>query len=403
MKVLLVGTLDTKGQEFAFLKDLLLKKGVECLVADAGALGEPSFKPDISKRELFLAGGTTLEKVLLENDRGKAVEAAAKGISQIALRLYQEGKIAGLLGMGGSAGTTIATAAMRALPFGIPKIMVSTLASGQVRPFVGVKDITMIHSVVDISGINRISRVVIANAACAMAGMLQGVQLPEYTQKPVIGATMFGVTTPCVERARKSLEEANLETMVFHATGTGGATMESFIQDGLIQGVLDITTTELADELVGGILSAGKERLTAASIAGIPQVISVGALDMVNFGPKETVPEKFRHRLFHVHNANVTLMRTTPEENDALGKEIAWKASAARGPVVVMFPLKGISALDAPGKPFWCPEANKALQDSLKLWILPEIPVLELDYHINDAAFADACTSQLLRMLARQA
>ncbi|NDH07330.1 UPF0261 family protein, partial [bacterium] len=229
MKVLLVGTLDTKGQEFAFLKDLLLKKGVECLVADAGALGEPSFKPDISKRELFLAGGTTLEKVLLENDRGKAVEAAAKGISQIALRLYQEGKIAGLLGMGGSAGTTIATAAMRALPFGIPKIMVSTLASGQVRPFVGVKDITMIHSVVDISGINRISRVVIANAACAMAGMLQGVQLPEYTQKPVIGATMFGVTTPCVERARKSLEEANLETMVFHATGTGGATMESFI------------------------------------------------------------------------------------------------------------------------------------------------------------------------------
>ncbi|MCY2942503.1 MAG: Tm-1-like ATP-binding domain-containing protein, partial [Planctomycetota bacterium] len=367
MNVFLPGTFDTKGTEFAFLKSLLEKQGIHCICADAGVLNPPSFAPDISREDVFLAAGTTLKKVLLEKNRGEAVEAASNGLAKIALDLFNQGKIHGVLGMGGSAGTTLGTSAMRALPFGIPKIMVSTLASGQVRPFVGVKDITMMHSVVDICGLNRISTKVLSNAAYAMAGMLNAPAISTTLEKPLLAATMFGVTTPCVELGRNILEQSGKEVLVFHATGTGGLTMESFIRDGLIKGVLDITTTELADELVGGILSAGNERLTAAGIMGIPQVISVGALDMVNFGPMDTVPEKFRSRRLYAHNSNVTLMRTTPEENDLLGKEIALKANAAKGPTAIIFPLHGISALDALGQPFWWPQANQALRESLKL------------------------------------
>jgi uncharacterized protein (UPF0261 family) len=301
--------------------------------------------------------------------------------------------------MGGSAGTTLGTSAMRALPFGIPKIMVSTLASGQVRPYVGVKDITMMHSVVDICGLNRISTKVLSNAAYAMAGMLNAPAISSTLEKPLLAATMFGVTTPCVELGRNILEQSDREVLVFHATGTGGLTMESFIRDGLIKGVLDITTTELADELVGGILSAGNERLTAAGIMAIPQVISVGALDMVNFGPMDTVPEKFRSRRLYAHNSNVTLMRTTPEENDLLGKEIALKANAAKGPTAIIFPLRGISALDTSGQPFWWPQANQALRESLKLWLSPDVEYIEMDLHINDPAFGEACAQKLINYL----
>jgi uncharacterized protein (UPF0261 family) len=277
--------------------------------------------------------------------------------------------------------------------------MVSTLASGQVRPFVGVKDITMMHSVVDISGLNRISTKVLSNAAHAMAGMLNAPAINSTLEKPLLAATMFGVTTPCVELGRNILEQSGKEVLVFHATGTGGLTMESFIRDGLIKGVLDITTTELADELVGGILSAGNERLTTAGIMSIPQVISVGALDMVNFGPMDTVPEKFRNRKLYAHNSNVTLMRTTPEENDLLGKEIALKANAAKGPTAIIFPLRGISALDALGQPFWWPQANQALRESLKLWLSPDVEYIEMDMHINDPAFGEACAQKLINYL----
>ena len=399
MNVFLPGTFDTKGTEFAFLKSLLEKQGIHCVCADAGVLNPPSFAPDISREDVFLAAGTTLKKVLLEKNRGEAVEAAAKGLAKIALDLFNQGKIHGVLGMGGSAGTTLGTSAMRALPFGIPKIMVSTLASGQVRPFVGVKDITMMHSVVDISGLNRISTKVLSNAAHAMAGMLNAPAINSTSEKTLLAATMFGVTTPCVELGRNILEQSGREVLVFHATGTGGLTMESFIRDGLIKGVLDITTTELADELVGGILSAGNERLTAAGIMGIPQVISVGALDMVNFGPMDTVPEKFRSRRLYAHNSNVTLMRTTPEENDLLGKEIALKANAAKGPTAIIFPLHGISALDASGQPFWWPQANQALRESLKLWLSPDVEYIEMDMHINDPAFGKACAMKLINYL----
>jgi uncharacterized protein (UPF0261 family) len=410
MPIILLGTLDTKGVEFQFVRDLLEVHGLATLVIDAGVIGPPHFTPDVPREEVFAAVGASLASVVKANDRGKAVELAALGSVKIVTQLHRASKIDGILGLGGSAGTTIATAAMRALPFGIPKLMVSTLASGQVKPFVGVRDIMMMHSVVDISGINRISRTVLTNAANAMAGMVSSFSaraVPEIARalnddKPLIAATMFGVTTPCVEAARKQLEAAGYEVLVFHATGTGGMTMEAFIHDGVIAGVLDITTTELADELVGGILSAGKDRLTAAAMRGIPQVISVGALDMVNFGPPDTVPEKFQGRRFYQHNPNVTLMRTTPQENDQLGQEIAQKASAARGPTAILLPLKGVSAIDCEGGPFWWPEADRALFQSIRNWIGPDVILRELDLHINDPEFARVAADTLLGMLKKK-
>jgi uncharacterized protein (UPF0261 family) len=406
MPVVLVGTLDTKGIELAFARDLLRQERIETLVLDTGVMQPPQFPPDILREQVYAAAGTTLEAVRGTADRGKAIEAAARGAAKVVADLHAAGKVDGIIGIGGSAGTTIGTAAMRALPFGIPKLMVSTLASGQVRQYVGVRDICMMHSVVDISGLNRISRTVLANAAMAMAGMIRGQasggRKPPVAggqDKPLVAATMFGVTTQCVESARQIVERSGYEVLVFHATGTGGMTMESFIADGLVQGVLDITTTELADELVGGILSAGRDRLTAAGQHGVPQVISLGALDMVNFGPPETVPDQFKGRRFYQHNPTVTLMRTTPDENDQLGKEIAQKASAARGPTAVLVPLRGVSAIDKEGQPFWWPEADAALFQSLRNWMSPHVGLMELDWHINDPEFSHEAAGQFLQMM----
>jgi uncharacterized protein (UPF0261 family) len=399
--VVLIGTLDTKGLEFQYVRDLFRAAGLETLVIDAGVLQPPAFAPDIGREQVFVAAGTSHDQVRQKADRGQAVELAARGVAKLVPELHAQGRVAGVLGLGGSAGTTIATAAMRALPFGVPKVMVSTLASGQVRPWVGVRDIFMLNSVVDISGLNRISRTVLHNAAQALIGMAQHPTPPaaHASDTPLVTATMFGVTTPCVEAARRALERQGLEVLVFHATGTGGQTMESFISDGLIRGVLDITTTELADELVGGILSAGRDRLTAAGLRGVPQVISLGALDMVNFGPPDTVPDKFKGRRFYQHNPSVTLMRTTPEENDRLGKEIAEKASAARGPTAVLISRRGVSAIDREGQPFWWPEADQALFQSLRHWISPHVRLLELDLHINDPAFAQTAAETLLQLM----
>lgn len=402
MAVVLVGTLDTKGIEFAFVRERIQSAGLTTLVIDAGTQS-PAFEPDVSRDKVFQAAGTSLEATLRAGDRGQAVEAAARGVARLVTDLHQKGKVEGILGLGGSAGTTIGTAAMRALPFGVPKLMVSTLASGQVKQWVGVRDILMMYSVVDIAGLNRISRMVLNNAAHAMIGMVsERLTASAPASAKVIAATMFGVTTPCVTRGRKLLEAKDFEVLVFHATGTGGMTMESFIGDGLIEGVLDMTTTELADELVGGILSAGPDRLTSAGLKGIPQVISLGALDMVNFGPLETVPEKFRQRRLHRHNSSVTLMRTTPEENDRLGKEIAQKASAARGPTTLLVPLRGVSAIDRDGQPFWWPEADRALFESLRHWISPHVKLLELDLHLNDPEFADAAVNELLQLMSAE-
>jgi uncharacterized protein (UPF0261 family) len=402
MAVILIGTLDTKGVEFQFVRNLLAAAGVPVLVVDAGVLHPPHFPPDIPREQVYAAAGTTIDAIVEARDRGKAIDAAARGVARIVADLAAQGKVDGVLALGGSAGTTIGTAAMRALPFGIPKLMVSTLASGQVRPYVGVRDILMMNSVVDISGLNRISRAVLVNAAHAMIGMAARKPQPQAApaaDRPLVTATMFGVTTPCVEASRRILEQNGYEVLVFHATGSGGLTMESFVSDGLIRGVLDLTTTELADELVGGILTAGPDRLTAAGLHGVPQVISLGALDMVNFGPPETVPEKFKGRRFYQHNPTVTLMRTTPEENDRLGKEIAQKASAAKGPTAVLVPLRGVSAIDREGQPFWWPQADQALFQSLRNWMSPHVRLVELDLHINDPAFAEAAARIMLDLM----
>jgi uncharacterized protein (UPF0261 family) len=415
MAVYLLATLDTKGTEAAFVRDRLRAAGVEVLVVDCGCLGEPAIAADIPREQVFAAAGTSLAALREKNDRGGAVNAAASGAARLVSEAFPAGKLQGILGLGGSAGTTIGTAAMRALPLGVPKLMVSTLASGNVRSWVGDKDILMLNSVVDIAGLNRISRPILANAAAAMAGMVRargegpggGSQEPSArsrvpgaggSERPLIAATMFGVTTPCVQQARAILEAAGYEVLVFHATGNGGQAMESLIREGLIAGVLDITTTELADELVGGVLSAGPTRLTAAGEKGIPQVVSVGALDMVNFGPKDTVPEKFRQRKFHVHNASVTLMRTTPEENAQLGEEIGRKLAAAHGPVTILLPRQGVSAIDRSGQPFDGPAAREALFAAIRRRA-ETVEIVELGCHINDAVFAEQAAQQLLTHL----
>lgn len=402
--VLVIATLDTKGLEAAYVCECLTSAGLRVTLVDAGVLGEPKTQGNVSREEVFAAAGTSLEAVRQRGDRDSAVALAAQGVTRITTELHLQGKLQGILGLGGSAGTTIATSAMRALPIGVPKLMVSTLASGQVQPYVGTRDILMMPAVVDIAGLNRISRRILGNAAAAMAGMVQAQALPKDSttdSRPLVVASMFGVTTPGVEAARAMLEEAGCEVLVFHATGIGGRTMEDLIRDRLIAGVLDLTTTELADELVGGVLSAGPDRLTAAALLGIPQVVSVGALDMVNFGPASTVPERFRHRRFHQHNPTVTLMRTTPEEMDRLGQEIAQKLSASRGPTALLLPLRGVSALDAEGQPFWWPEADQALFQSIRNWISADVELIELDLHINDARFGEAAARHLLQRMGR--
>jgi uncharacterized protein (UPF0261 family) len=398
MSVYILATLDTKGTEAAFVRDELTRRGVKSFLVDAGCLGQPAIVADIRREQVFEAAGTTLDAMVARNDRGAAVTTAADGAAQLIADLHRQGKVSGVLGIGGSAGTTIGTAAMRALPLGTPKLMVSTLASGQVRHYVGDKDILLLNSVVDILGINRVSRMILTNAARAMAGMVSAGPIPAGEDRPLVAVTMFGVTTPCVEKARDVLTQAGYEVLVFHATGSGGQAMESLIADGLIAGVLDITTTELADELVGGFLTAGPSRLTAAGRRGIPQVVSVGATDMVNFHAPESVPTQFKDRNFYHHNASVTLMRTTPEENQHIGADIARKVAAAQGPAVVLFPKQGVSAIDRAGQPFDDPAARQALRDALAS-TLPAEKWVEVDAHINDPAFAVAAAEKLIGLM----
>jgi len=399
MAVYLIGTLDTKGREIDFVRGLLTGYGVQTQVIDAGSLHPPAIAPDIPREAVFQAAGTTWDAVRLKGDRGSAVTQAASGVASLIRELHAQGQVDGVLGLGGSAGTTIATAAMRALPIGIPKLMVSTLASGQTRPYVGDKDILLLNSVVDLIGINRISRQVLGQAARAMAGMVTlPPSAPLVTERPLIAATMFGVTTPCITKAKEILEAAGYEVLVFHATGNGGQAMETLIADGVIAGVLDLTTTELADELVGGTLTAGPTRLTAAGLHGVPQVISVGALDMVNFGPRETVTLQFESRQFHIHNSNVTLMRTTPEENRQLGEEISRKAAASTGPVAILLPLQGVSAIDKIGQSFDAPEARAALFEAIRQ-NHGCVELIELDNHINDTQFATVAANKLLELM----
>lgn len=407
--ILLIGTLDTKGDEYLFVRDLIERRGHQILMMDAGVFGTPDSSrpaPDASAEQVAQAGGGDVEELRQRGDRNQALRVMTQGCVALANQWFAQGRFDGVLGLGGSGGTALATAVMRELPIGVPKVMLSTLASGDVSAYVGAADIAMLHSVVDIAGLNRVSRKVLGNAAGAVCGMVELVEMAEQNpvgesdaDRPLVAATMFGVTTPCVTRIRERLETSGYEVLVFHATGNGGRAMESLIASGLIAGVADVTTTEWADELVGGLFTAGPQRLEAAGRAAVPQVVSCGALDMVNFRGPETVPARFVDRHFHVHNANVTLMRTTPEECAELGRILAEKLNTATGPTALLLPLRGVSAMDREGAPFHDAQADAALFDALRRHVRAPVELVELDLHINDPAFADAFADRLLAAL----
>ena len=414
--IVLMAALDTKGAEARLARDYVVARGHRVLVINTGVIGEaegtPGLSPDVSAEEVARAGGTTLQALRRRADRGEAIAAMANGAAVVVAQLHRDGKLDGIVGLGGSAGTSICSSAMRALPVGVPKVLVSTVASGNVAPYVGAKDIALLYSVVDVAGINRLSRAVLTNAAGAMCGAVEAAgtlaSQPANEEKPLLAASMFGNTTKLVDAARAALERHGYEVLVFHATGSGGQTMESLIRDGFIQGSYDVTTTEWADQLCGGIFSAGPTRLDAAGERGIPQVIAPGCLDMVNFGAEDTVPAKYRNdpaRKFYVWNPQVTLMRTSVEENAQLGRILAEKANAARGPVALFLPLRGVSILDSVTEdgpqPFWWPEADAALFRAIKQHVRAGVAVHELDVNVNDPAFAQATTDALLEMLRR--
>lgn len=399
-QVVVIGALDTKGEDFAFIKERIEERGFKAIVVDVGVMGEPPFKPDVDADAVAKAGGESLSSLRAKGDKGNAMVVMTRGAAEIAKKLYAEGRLDAIFGMGGSAGTAIISAAMRALPLGVPKVLVSTVASGDTKPYVGTKDIVMIPSIVDVAGVNVISAEIYSRAVGAIVGMLE-TDIPKVESKPLIAASMFGNTTQLINQCRDIMERADFEVMVFHATGTGGMTMEDLIENGYFVGALDLTTTELADELCGGVMSAGPKRLTAAGLKGIPQVVAPGCLDMVNFWAVDTVPEKYKSRKLYPWNPNVTLMRTTPEENTKLGQIMAQRLNQSKGPTAVFFPLKGLSQLDSPGGEFWWPEADMALLKTLKQNLRKDIPLIEVDANINDPEFAKAATDKMLEFLAK--
>jgi uncharacterized protein (UPF0261 family) len=398
--VFAVATFDTKAEELAWVAACLRKAMVEVITVDVSTAREADVPADVTATDVLAASGLTLSDVQ-SKDRGGAVTTMSDAFQIWLLQQHAEGRIAGVIGIGGSGGTAIITAGMRALPIGIPKLMVSTMASGNTAPYIDCSDVCLMPSVVDVAGMNTVSRRVLSNAAHAMAGMVQHV-VPETIARPAIGMTMFGVTTPCVTAVRRSLEDAGFDCLVFHATGTGGRAMEKLVASGLIEGVLDVTTTEVADEVVGGILSAGPQRFDVILQKQIPYVMSPGALDMVNFGAKETVPNRFRNRRLHVHNANVTLMRTTADENRQIAEWIAAKLNRSSSAVTLLIPEQGVSAIDAAGQPFHDPEADAVLFDALESLVeQSELRrIARFPLHINDPEFAMALVDEFLRLWA---
>jgi len=398
--VAVLAALDTKGQEAQFLGQIISARGYRCLYVDVGVLADPELKSVdiVSSADVARAGGVELADLRRSRDKALAMQAMTHGAAVIAAKLFAAKQLDAAIGIGGGAGTVIASSAMRALPIGIPKVIVSTLAAGDTGPYVGTKDLTLMYSVVDVAGLNRVLSRILANAAGAIIGMLE-TEVPDRAELPLIAASMFGNTTRCVDQARRILEQEGFEVLVFHATGTGGRTMESLIGDGYISGVLDVTTTEWADELCGGVLSAGPQRLDAAARAGVPQVVSPGCLDMVNFWAPDTVPLRYRGRQLYHWNPNVTLMRTDVAENRELGRIFAKKVNQSAGPVTVLLPLGGISQLDCAGEPFFSPEADQALFDAIREGLRPDIRVIELPDNINEPAFAERAAAELLRLM----
>ena len=397
--VVMIGALDTKGAEFAFVKELIESEGLEALVVDFGTMGEPTLEPAVTRAEVAAAAGGDIAHLASGEHKDEAMETMAKGLAVVVRRLYDQGRLGGIIGMGGTGGTSIATTGMRVLPVGVPKVMVSTVAGGDVSAYAGTKDITFIPSIVDVAGINSISRAIFANAAGAIAGMVGLQRPPAGEERPLVTASMFGNTTTCVERARGVVEAGGYEVLVFHATGIGGNTMESLITDGYIAGALDLTTTELADEVCGGVFSAGPQRCRAAPAAGIPTVVAPGCVDMANFDGIETVPDRYRGRNLYQWNPNVTLLRTDIAENVRIGEILAAALNLATGPVAVLLPMRGVSMLDSEGERFWDPEADRACFDALRNGLRADIAVHEIDHNINDPAFADSAADTLLGML----
>ena len=398
--VLLVGALDTKGAEYAFVKDLIEAAGLQTLVVDFGVMGQPAFEPDVSRADVAVAGGGNLSYLASGTRKDEAMRTMAQGLASVVERLYSEGRFDGILGMGGSGGTSIATSAMRTLPVGVPKVMVSTVGGGDVSAYAGSKDITFMPSVVDVAGINRLSRAIYANAAGAIAGMVKTEAEATADERPLIAASMFGNTTAAVDHARGLLEGEGYEVLVFHATGSGGRTMEDLISDGYIAGCLDMTTTELADEICDGVFSAGPDRVQAAPRQGVPTVIVPGCVDMANFGGIETVPDHYRERTLYEWNPEVTLLRTNGDENKQMGAMLAAAANAGQaGKVSVLIPLGGVSMLDSEGDRFWDPGADQACYDALKNDLRADIPLIEMDANINDPEFAEKAVALLLEML----
>ena len=396
--IAVIGAFDTKGEDFAFVKAEIEKRGHIVLLINVGVLGGSPFEADISSERVAKAGGVGLKELRETRDRGMAMQVMTKGVTNIVRNLYNQGKIEGVFAMGGSAGTALGTSAMRALPIGVPKVMVSTLAALDTRAYVGTKDIVLFPSVVDVAGVNSISARIYVNAVGAIVGMVEA-SLTKINKKPLIAASMIGNTTLLVNCCRAILENHGYEVLLFHASGTGGQTMESLIEEGCIKGVLDVSLWEINNELVGGIMSAGPARLEAAARRGVPQVIVPGGLDLVGFWELSTVPAKFKGRLFYQWNPNVTLMRTTPEESGKLGRYLANKVNKSRGLVALFLPLKGLSTLDAPGKQFWWPEADKALFDAIRRHLRHDIPIYEIDSNINDEGLGKAVASKLIEFL----
>jgi uncharacterized protein (UPF0261 family) len=393
--------MDTKGHELAFVADCLRAAGAEVVTVDVGTKDRPVIEPDISRNQVIDCHPSTAGRLaaMCQDDRGRAIAAMSCALESFIRREFEAGRVAGVIGIGGSGGTALVAPALRALPIGVPKIMVSTLASGNTAPFVGTSDITMMYPVVDVAGLNGVSRRVLGNAAHALAGMVRHA-IARVNERPTVGMTMFGVTTPCVAMAREALESAGFECLVFHATGIGGQAMEKLVEAGLIEGVLDVTTTEVADLVVGGTLPCGPARFDAILQSKVPFVLSLGALDMVNFGEPASVPERFRGRRLHQHNPQVTLMRTTPDESRACARWIAAKLNGAVAPFTVLIPEKGVSAIDAPGQPFFDPEADAALFEELESAVkwTANRRLVRMPLHINDPAFARALVDSLLEL-----
>jgi uncharacterized protein (UPF0261 family) len=395
--IAVIGTLDSKGEEHAYVAELIRARGHKALLIDVGSGAAPTVAPDITREEVAAAAGLDLAALMTRKDRGECVVAMSAAAPFLLARLVEEQKIQGVISLGGGGGTAISTAAMRALPLGFPKLMVSTLAAGNTAHYLGTKDIVMMPSIADVAGLNRLSRMIFSRAAGAICGMVEA-KIETDGSRPLVVASMFGNTTACVTEAKRILEEAGYEVLVFAATGAGGRSMEALIESGMVAGALDLTTTEWADELVGGVLSAGPNRMDAAAKARVPVVVAPGCLDMVNFGRRDTVPEKFAGRNFYIHNDQVTLMRTTPEECSELGRILAEKANFYQAPSAVLIPKKAISVISAAGQPFHDPTADAALFSAIKQ--NARIPVEEHDEEINSPAFAKACAEKLLALMA---